>query len=283
MFQIARTAAEVRAFRRQLAAQGRTLALVPTMGFLHAGHLSLFREAQKRADVCAASLFVNPTQFGPSEDLARYPRDEAGDFAKMEKEGVALAFAPDAAELYPAGEQTRVEVAGALTQRLCGAARPGHFRGVTTVVLKLFEIFRPEVAVFGEKDFQQLQVIRRMARDLFLDIDVVGAPLVREADGLALSSRNTYLSQADRERALGLSRALHAIQAEARLGTRSVGELVALGQRVLENHELREDYLELVDAQTLEPLDVLTGHQVRALVAAYCGKVRLIDNMAIEA
>lgn len=281
MLEIARTNAEVGAFRKRLAAQGKTLALVPTMGFLHAGHLSLFRQARRHADVCAASLFVNPTQFGPNEDLARYPRDEAGDFAKMEEEGVALAFVPAVEELYPEGEQTRIEVTR-LADRLCGRSRPGHFRGVSTVVLKLFNLFRPHVAVFGEKDFQQLQIIRRMARDLFLDIEIVGAPLIREADGLALSSRNSYLTTGDRQRALGLSRALRAIQAGLDEGVREVETLRARGRQVLCHHELVEDYLEIVDEETLTALVHVEDRAARALVAAYCGNVRLIDNAPLH-
>ena len=277
MIDIARTGAEVRDFRRRLAAQGKTLALVPTMGFLHEGHLSLFREAQKRADVCAASLFVNPTQFGPNEDLARYPRDEAGDFAKMEAEGVSLVFAPGADEIYPPGEETRVEVER-LSDRLCGRSRPGHFRGVATVVLKLFNLFRPEVAVFGEKDFQQLMIIRRMARDLFLDVEIVGAPLIRESDGLALSSRNSYLSAEDRQRALGLSRALKAMQAAVKAGELDTAALRSIGSQILSDHGLVEDYLAFVDEQTLDPVDRLGAGPTRALVAAHCASVRLIDN-----
>lgn len=281
MLEIARTCAEVGAFRKRLEAHGKTLALVPTMGFLHAGHLSLFRRARQCADTCAASLFVNPAQFGPSEDLARYPRDEAGDFSKMEAEGVSLVFAPTVEALYPEGEQTRVDVAQ-LADRLCGRSRPGHFRGVTTVVLKLFNLFRPHVAVFGEKDFQQLQVIRRMVRDLFLDIEILGAPLVREADGLALSSRNAYLSASERLNALGLSRALQAIQSGIDEGLRQTDELRARGRQVLQRHELVEDYLEIVDEATLEPLDRLGSCAGRALVAAYCGGVRLIDNAPLH-
>ncbi len=277
MIDIARTGAEVRDFRRRLAAQGKTLALVPTMGFLHEGHLSLFREAQKRADVCAASLFVNPTQFGPNEDLARYPRDEAGDFAKMEAEGVSLVFAPGADEIYPPGEETRVEVER-LSDRLCGRSRPGHFRGVATVVLKLFNLFRPEVAVFGEKDFQQLMIIRRMARDLFLDVEIVGAPLIRESDGLALSSRNSYLSAEDRQRALGLSRALKAMQVAVKAGELDTAALRSIGSQILSDHGLVEDYLAIVDEQTLDPVDRLGAGPTRALVAAHCASVRLIDN-----
>ncbi|MDR0966232.1 MAG: pantoate--beta-alanine ligase [Myxococcales bacterium] len=280
MLEIARTAAEVRAFRKRIEAEGKTLALVPTMGALHEGHLSLFREARARADVCAASLFVNPTQFGPTEDLSRYPRDEAGDFAKMEQEGVSFVFAPkDAEVLYPEGEETRVEVA-ALSTRLCGASRPGHFKGVATVVLKLFNLVQPHVAVFGEKDFQQLQIIRRMVRDLFLDIEIVGAPLVRESTGLALSSRNAYLQGEDRERALGLTRCLQAMRAAAVSGdARGSQALIELGRGVIEEHGLVLDYLDIVDPQTLQPIAEIGGTRSgQILVAAFCGKVRLIDN-----
>lgn len=280
MIKVARTVADVRAFRDELKKQGKTLALVPTMGFLHEGHLSLFREAARHADVVGASLFVNPTQFGPNEDLASYPRDEKGDFAKMEKEGVSIVFAPDPKEVYPEGEETRVEVTG-ITQGLCGKTRPGHFRGVTTVVMKLFHIFEPDVAVFGEKDFQQLMVIRRMVKDMFLPIRIVGAPLVREADGLALSSRNSYLSADERKRALGLSKALKAVKDAVKAGTKDVAKLHAVGSQVLAASGLQEDYLEIVDAESLKPIDAIGDRPVRALVAAYCGKVRLIDNMAV--
>lgn len=280
MLKVARTVAEVRAFRRELAKQGKTLALVPTMGFLHEGHLSLFREAARHADVVGASLFVNPTQFGPNEDLASYPRDEKGDFAKMEKEGVSIVFAPAPEEVYPDGEETRVEVTG-ITQGLCGKTRPGHFRGVTTVVMKLFHIFQPDAAVFGEKDYQQLMVIRRMVKDMFMDIRIIGAPLVREADGLALSSRNSYLSAEDRKNALGLSMALKAVREAAQSGTKDVKALHDIGSAVLAGHHLKEDYLEIVDAESLRPVEVIGARPVRALAAAYCGKVRLIDNMAV--
>ena len=258
-----------------------TATVIPTMGLLHEGHLSLFREAQKRADVCAASLFVNPTQFGPNEDLARYPRDEAGDFAKMEAEGVSLVFAPGADEIYPPGEETRVEVER-LSDRLCGRSRPGHFRGVATVVLKLFNLFRPEVAVFGEKDFQQLMIIRRMARDLFLDVEIVGAPLIREADGLALSSRNSYLSAGDRQRALGLSRALKAMQAAVKAGELDTTVLRSIGSQILSDHGLVEDYLAIVDEQTLDPVDRLGAGPTRALITTHCASVRLIDNAPLH-
>ncbi|MBQ4334731.1 MAG: pantoate--beta-alanine ligase, partial [Myxococcaceae bacterium] len=210
-------------------------------------------------------------------DLARYPRDEAGDFAKMEAEGVSLVFAPDADEIYPAGEETRIEVER-LSDRLCGRSRPGHFRGVATVVLKLFNLFRPEVAVFGEKDFQQLMIIRRMARDLFLDVEIVGAPLIRESDGLALSSRNSYLSAEDRQRALGLSRALKAMRDAVQSGENDTAALRSIGSQILSEHGLVEDYLAIVDEQTLDPVDRLGAGPTRALVAAHCAGVRLIDN-----
>lgn len=281
MTRVVRTVDEVRDFRQGLDAVGKTLALVPTMGFLHEGHLSLVREAKARADVCAVSIFVNPTQFGPDEDLASYPRDEEGDLTKLQNEEVGLVFAPTVETLYPEGEETRVEVTR-LAERLCGASRPGHFQGVATVVLKLFNILEPTVAVFGEKDFQQLQVIRRMTRDLFLDIEIVGAPIVRGADGLALSSRNAYLSLDDRRKAVGLSKALQSMRGAAGAGIEDVANLLRLGRSVIERHGLTLDYLEVVDARSLQPLDRLDGRAARALVAAFCGKVRLIDNAALD-
>jgi pantoate--beta-alanine ligase len=279
MIQIVRKVDEVRAWREQLRAQGRRLALVPTMGYLHEGHLSLLREGSRRAEVCAASIFVNPAQFGPSEDLSRYPRDEKGDAEKCEKAGASLIWAPEPAEVYPAGYQTYVEVEE--LQRLhCGASRPGHFRGVATVVLKLFNVFRPDVALFGEKDFQQLQVIRRMVRDLNLEVEVVGMPIVREADGLAMSSRNAYLSPEERRRALGLSGALRAAAQAHQRGEREAAALLEAARAELRAGELREDYLSLVDPQTLEPV-ARVDEPARLLVAAWVGRTRLIDNAAI--
>jgi pantoate--beta-alanine ligase len=278
---VLRTVAETAAWAESIRRSGRRLALVPTMGYLHEGHLSLMREGGRRADVVASSIFVNPTQFGPHEDLARYPRDSEGDLAKCASAGVEAVFAPTPAEVYPQGYQTYVEVTQ-VSQGLCGARRPGHFRGVATVVTKLLCLFRPHVALFGEKDYQQLQVIRALERDLHLGVEIVGMPTLREPDGLAMSSRNAYLSPEERQRALSLSRGLAAAQALVRGGGREAGPVVAAVRRELEAAGLREDYVELVDASTLLPLQSLAPGQVaRLLVAAFVGNTRLIDNQPV--
>jgi pantoate--beta-alanine ligase len=239
------------------------------------------REGRRRADVVAASIFVNPTQFGPKEDLSRYPRDLEGDLAKCASAGAEAVFAPVPAEVYPPGYQTYVEVEQ-VSQGLCGARRPGHFRGVATVVTKLLCLFKPHVALFGEKDYQQLQVIRALERDLNLGVDIVGMPTVREPDGLAMSSRNAYLSPEERHRALSLSRGLSAARELCRNGTRESSALVGAVRRELEAVGLREDYVELVDATSLTPLSAVTpGHPARMLVAAFAGTTRLIDNQPI--
>lgn len=258
------------------AALRKRVALVPTMGYLHDGHLALVERARGLADRVVASIFVNPTQFGPNEDLARYPRDEAGDLAKLARAGVDAVFMPTPEVMYPAGFDTYV-VPSELASGLCGASRPGHFRGVCTVVCMLFRMTRCDVAVFGEKDYQQLAIIRRMVRDLWLDVDIVGHPIVRDSDGLAMSSRNVYLSGPERERALGLSRALKAMQAKA-AGEREVAALLAHGRAAL--GDVKVDYLDVVDAQSLRPLTQL-DRPARALVAAFVGKTRLIDNVEI--
>jgi len=270
--EIVRTVAAMRA-----AVAGRRVGFVPTMGYLHEGHLSLVREARARADVVVVSIFVNPTQFGPNEDLARYPRDLERDVAMLSKEGVDLVFAPEANEIYPAGARTFVEVEG-LSDRLEGASRPGHFRGVATVVTKLFEIVRPEVAVFGQKDAQQALVIRRMVRDLMIDVEVVVAPTKRDEDGVALSSRNVYLS-ADEQRAAGaIPRALAAARRALAQGERDPERIVAAARAVLDAEPLlRLDYLALVDAETLDRLERARGEMLLA-VAVFAGKTRLIDN-----
>ena len=280
---VLRTAAETAAWAESIRRSGRRLALVPTMGYLHEGHLSLMREGRRRADVVAASIFVNPTQFGPTEDLSRYPRDMEGDLGKCASAGVEAVFAPEPAEVYPPGFQTYVEVAQ-VSQGLCGARRPGHFKGVATVVTKLLCLFRPHVALFGEKDYQQLQVIRALERDLNLGVEILGRPTVREPDGLAMSSRNAYLSKEDRQRALALSRGMSAAQALFRSGTREAPALVGAVRRELEAAGLREDYVELVDATSLTPLSAVTpGQPARLLVAAFVGTTRLIDNQPIGA
>jgi len=255
------------------------VALVPTMGFLHEGHQSLIRAAAKRAPTVAVSIFVNPTQFGPNEDLARYPRDLQGDLAKCEQAGAAFVFAPDALEIYPEGFQTYVEP-GPLAGPLCGARRPGHFRGVCTVVAKLFAISRADLALFGEKDFQQLAVLRRMATDLGFVTEVEGRPTIREPDGLAMSSRNAYLSPDQRRRAVALWAALGAVRARFAADDRETGSLEALAAKTLEEHGLKVDYAEL-----RSPIDLVRPARVDAMtrlfLAAFNGKTRLIDNGAI--
>ncbi|MBP6631426.1 MAG: pantoate--beta-alanine ligase [Kofleriaceae bacterium] len=279
-FEVIRDPAAMRARCEDLRRDGLRLAVVPTMGALHEGHLTLLRAARAAADVVVLTIFVNPTQFGPSEDLSRYPRDEAGDLAKARTCGLDLAFCPDAAAMYPAGSQTFVEVR-ALAQPLCGASRPGHFAGVATIVSKLLNLTRPHVAFFGEKDYQQLAVIRRMVRDLDLGVDIVGVPIVREADGLALSSRNAYLSPAQREQALALSRALAAGRACFAGGERRADAVVAAARAILDaTPEVRLDYLELRDAAELTELSTVTGPALLA-VAAFVGTTRLIDNTVL--
>ncbi len=263
--------------------RGARLALVPTMGYLHEGHLSLLREARARAGpggLALASIFVNPAQFGPAEDLARYPRDLEGDLARCAACGVDRVFAPESpAQIYPPGFETWVEVTR-LSQGLCGASRPGHFRGVATVVLKLLNLTRPHVAVFGEKDYQQLQVVRAMARDLDLDVEIAGMPIVREPDGLALSSRNAYLSPAERARATSLSRALFDARDLVGAGERDAARLCAGARRLLGEAGVRVEYVEIVHPESLAPVrEAAPGS--RMLVAAFAGATRLIDNVAL--
>lgn len=281
MIEILKSPAEALRWSDALRREGKTLALVPTMGYLHEGHLSLMREGARRCDVVAASIFVNPTQFGPKEDLSRYPRDLEGDLAKCASAGVACVLAPPPAALYPPGYQTYVEVEG-VSKGLCGDRRPGHFRGVATVVTKLLAMFRPHVALFGEKDFQQLQVIRALNRDLDLGCEIVGMPIIREPDGLAMSSRNVYLSADERARALAIGRGLRSAQHLQHNGVRQARELVMAVRQELELAQIREDYVELVDAQTLLPItEVQEGQPARLLVAGFLGATRLIDNAAI--
>jgi pantoate--beta-alanine ligase len=266
--------------------QGAPIALVPTMGYLHEGHLSLMREARRRADaggrrgLSLASIFVNPTQFGPHEDLARYPRDLEGDLAKCAAAGVDWVLAPDdPAAIFAPGHETWVTVDG-VSQGLCGAARPGHFRGVATVVAKLFNLTRPHAALFGEKDWQQLQVIRAMARDLAFGVEVIGMPIVREADGLALSSRNAYLSAEERRRALALSAALREAADAAARGERDAARLAARARARLEAADARIDYVEIVHPERLTPV-ARAEPGSRMLLAAFVGRTRLIDNAGL--
>jgi len=257
--------------------KGERIAFVPTMGFLHAGHLSLLQEGRRRGDLLVLSIFVNPTQFGAGEDFASYPRDLAADAELARGAGVDVIFAPEAPQMYPAGYATTVDVAG-LTETLCGASRPGHFRGVTTVVTKLFNIVAPDVALFGCKDFQQLAVIRRMSADLNLPVEIVGMPIVREPDGLALSSRNVYLSVGQRQQALVLSRGIARARELAGSGVESVGEILAVLRALIEEQaEARIDYLQICHQQTLQEQERLDADSV-LLMAVFIGKTRLLDN-----
>jgi len=259
---------------------GETVALVPTMGFLHEGHLSLVRIAKRRARRVVVSVFVNPTQFGPNEDFAQYPRDERRDFALLRAEGVDAVFAPTPEEMYGA-DATVSLVESKLSKVMCGAFRPIHFAGVLTVVLKLFNASRADVAVFGRKDAQQLAVIRRMVRDLDVPVKIVGAPLVREKDGLALSSRNTYLSPAEHERALALHEALDEAEADYKAGRTDPRRAIAKIEKALAKACDKVDYVVAVDADTLEPVKKLGPNTLLAL-AAYVGRTRLIDNHVLR-
>ena len=270
---------EVRGALRQPRLEGRTIGFVPTMGALHEGHLSLIRASKRHADVTVVSVFVNPTQFGPNEDFDAYPRDPDGDADLLAAEGVDVLFMPTVAEMYPEGADTTVDP-GALATVLCGAARPGHFAGVATVVTKLFNIVAPDIAFFGEKDYQQLKIIQRMNRDLDLGLGVIGCPIVREHDGLALSSRNAYLSADERTSALALAEALEAAASALAWGQSSGGELEAAmrdAARQRSDGAVELDYAAVVDAETLEPLAVV-DRPARAIIAGRVGRTRLIDN-----
>ena len=273
--------ADLKASLRPLSREGLRVGLVPTMGALHDGHLSLVGAVRAAgADHIVTSIFVNPKQFGPHEDLDRYPRDLEGDLAKLESAGVHAVFFPSPESMYPPGFQTQVEVDKS-TRGLCGAHRPGHFLGVTTVVLKLFNIVRPDVAVFGEKDFQQLVTLRALARDLDLDVEVLGAPLVREPDGLAMSSRNQLLSPEERDRALSISRGLSAAEAAYRQGERDGGALLAAARALMAAAHIEPEYLELRSFHDLEPLANADRPSV-ILTAAPVGSTRLIDNVILD-
>lgn len=262
------------------------LALVPTMGALHEGHLTLVREAKAKADHVVVSIFVNPRQFGPNEDLATYPRQLEADAALLEAEGVDVLWAPTVEAIYPSGYATTVQVSG-LDSVLCGAARPGHFDGVATVVTKLFNQVQPDIALFGEKDWQQLAIIRRMARDLDLTRphadDILGVPTVRESDGLAMSSRNKYLTAEERAAAPAMNRAMREAAAKIVAGEPVAQALAAVQAALLEAGFRSIDYAELRDAVTLEDVARWNGHPARLLVAAHLGKARLIDNVAVMA
>jgi pantoate--beta-alanine ligase len=271
---------EVRAASRTGRREGKSLGLVPTMGALHEGHLSLVRAAKAHCDLVVVSIFVNPLQFGPNEDLAKYPRNFDRDRELVAKEGVDFIFAPRVEEMYPAGAVTYVTVEG-LSDKLCGRSRSGHFRGVTTVVSKLFNIVEPDRAFFGQKDAAQSTIIRRMVRDLNIPVRVVVCPIVREPDGLAMSSRNAYLDAGQRKSALLLYRSLTAIQERFDQGERKAHVLIDAGKRTIAHEPLvRLDYIEIVDPGTLEPVDDLSRGGLAA-VAAFVGNVRLIDNFVL--
>lgn len=262
--------------------EGKTIGFVPTMGFLHAGHLALMEKARMENDVLVTSVFVNPTQFGPGEDFEAYPREPQRDAALMTSVGVDLAFMPSAAELYPKGYVTYVEVEGEITQQLCGKSRPGHFKGVTTIVSKLFNLVQPDRAYFGMKDAQQLAVLQRMTADLNMPVTIVPCPIVREADGLALSSRNVYLSVEQRQEALALSQSLKKAQVAVQNGVRDPQLILDLiAERLSQAKGARVDYASVVDAGTLMPVDRLKSKILVAL-AVYFGKTRLIDNVILE-
>lgn len=264
-----------RLFRR-----GKTIAFVPTMGFLHEGHLALMREGRKHGDTLVISIFVNPTQFGPSEDFHTYPRDLDRDARLAETAGVDIVFAPEAEAMYDEGYQTYVDL-DLLPRYLCGYSRPGHFRGVATVVAKLFNIVKPQVSLFGKKDYQQLVVIRRMARDLNIDVQILGVPTIREADGLAMSSRNNYLSQDERRSALSLFQSLEEAQRSVARGIKDAKQLIRGASELIGAHPYTKiDYVAVCDPETLDDVDLVDRPALMAL-AVWAGKTRLIDNIIL--
>lgn len=278
--QVAKTVREVRAWMRLARTDGKTIGFVPTMGYFHEGHLSLMRRAKAECDLCVVSLFVNPAQFGPSEDFQRYPRDFARDAAMAESAGVDLLFAPEVEEMYPEGYQTYVEVTE-VTRRLEGAARPGHFRGVATVCTKLFNIVQADRAYFGKKDYQQLKVIQRMVRDLNIPIEIVPCETVREPDGLAMSSRNVYLKPDERKAATVLYRALCAGRDAILAGERDGKKVQETVEQVIATEPLvQPEYVDVADAESLQPLSQIRG-EVLISLAARVGVARLIDNITV--
>lgn len=274
------TSAEVHAWSIAQKRAGRTVALVPTMGYLHEGHLSLIREARKHCDCVIVSIFVNPTQFAPNEDYDAYPHKEDDDIALCEAEGAAAVFLPNADEMYPRDASTWVEET-VLAKGYCGAQRPIHFRGVCTVVAKLFNIAAPDVAVFGQKDFQQVAVIRRMVRDLNFPIEIIRAPIIRDEDGLAKSSRNTYLTADMRKRALSLSRALFAAKAAVDAGERNAAAIEATIRETVTAEGWLPDYVNVIDTETLTPLQEVLPGTSAILLACRCEGIRLIDNILL--
>jgi pantoate--beta-alanine ligase len=278
---IIRSIKEMQAFSEDARIKGKKIAFVPTMGFLHEGHLHLIRQARTMGDILTVSIFVNPIQFGPTEDFKQYPRDWDGDAHLCESGGADVIFAPTAEEMYPEGFQTMVSVPH-LSQNLCGISRPTHFQGVATVVAKLFNCTKPHVALFGEKDFQQLAVIKRMVEDLNFDINIIGVPTVREAEGLAMSSRNTYLSTQERRSALSLSKALLKARELFQSGERDARVLIDTAQAIITREEAAAiDYIKICDTATLQDVDTINRPAVMAL-AVKIGKARLIDNVVLK-
>jgi pantoate--beta-alanine ligase len=276
-----KTIKEMKELSLQTRAEGKTIAFVPTMGFFHEGHLSLMREGRKRGDFLIVSLFVNPTQFGPHEDFKNYPRDFEGDSKMAGEVGTDILFVPEAGEMYPPDHQTLVRVEK-VTENLCGRSRPTHFQGVTTVVLMLFEIVMPHVAIFGEKDYQQLVTVQQMVRDLHMSVEVIGMPTVREADGLAMSSRNTYLLPEERKAALSLCRSLQKAKELLQKGEQKADRILQEVKGILQSEPLvKIDYAQICDVRTLKDVDRIEGDVVIAL-AAYLGKTRLIDNLVFR-
>lgn len=274
------SAAEMTSFSRVAQRAGQQVCFVPTMGALHEGHLSLVRAARAQCDVVVVSIFVNPTQFGPNEDFAKYPRSFDQDKVMLEREGVDCIFYPTVEEMYRAGAVTWVTVEG-LSEKLDGRSRPGHFRGVSTVVSKLFNIVQPNAAFFGQKDAAQVAIIRKMVRDLNFPVKIVVCPIVRERDGLAMSSRNAYLSPEERKHALVLSRSLQRVQSLVAQGEQRATRLIDAGKRVIaEESAVRLDYFEIVNPDTLDPVPDISGGALVA-VAAYVGSTRLIDNVLL--
>jgi pantoate--beta-alanine ligase len=280
--EIIRTISWMKETVRQARAENHVIGFIPTMGALHEGHLSLIRRARVDCSRVHASIFLNPTQFGPNEDLSKYPKTFESDVEKLTAAGVDVLFAPEINEIYPPGFRTYVNVEG-LSERLEGRSRPGHFRGVATVVLKLFEIVQPQFAYFGRKDAQQVRILQQMATDLNLNVEIVVCPIVREGDGLALSSRNTYLNSEERRAATVLQRALDEARRELNAGTRDALQLQTALRKILSNETLaRVDYVEMVDAESFEPVSSVGARPVYALLAVFIGKTRLIDNLFIE-
>jgi pantoate--beta-alanine ligase len=281
--EIIRTISWMKETVRQARAENHVVGLVPTMGALHEGHLSLIRRARVDCSRVYASIFLNPAQFGPNEDLSKYPRTFEKDVEQLTAAGVDVLFAPEAKDIYPAGFRTYVNVEG-LSEKLEGKSRPGHFRGVATVVLKLFEIVQPHFAYFGRKDAQQVRILQQMTHDLNLNIEIMVCPIVREPDGLALSSRNTYLNSDERRAATVLRRALDEARRAISAGTRDALQLQTIIRGILAKEPLaRIDYVEVVDSESLEPLARIGARPAYVLLAVYVGKTRLIDNLLIEA